>query len=240
MYRIAICDDEAAIREQVIRILDAHPSREKFTLSEFSSGEALLDSLRSGRTYLLLILDIELETTNGVALGRLLRQELRDNATQILYISAHESYAMELFDLRPLNFLVKPIDPDKLTACITQALELSPCLDATLTFFTGKVAQRVPLREIRYLESYNRKLTIHTVQRAYSCSQKLAELLAKLPQPEFFQIHQSFVVNDRFVHRIQYNRLELDDGLELPISQTYRRQVRDLIFQNLPRGGGAL
>ena len=238
MYQIAVCDDEEAIRAQIVRVLAAHPRRGEFAVSEFSGGEALLDTLRAGQTFFLLILDIELQSQNGVTVGKLLREELQDNATQVLYISAHSKYAMELFDVRPLNFLTKPLDEGKLSACVTQALELAPKLDAALTVSFGKQAQRIPLREIRYLESYNKRLTIHTTHGDYTCPQRLAEVFAALPKPDFFQIHQSFVVNDRYVRRIHYDRLTLDDGTELSISQNFRKQVRGLIFQRIPKGRG--
>lgn len=125
-------------------------------MTAFPSGEALLESLRAGQTLFLLILDIELQAQNGVTVGNLLREELGDNATQVLYISAHTQYAMELFDVRPLNFLTKPLDEKKLSACVTQALELAP---------------------------------------------------------------------------------GLDDGTELSISQHSRKQVRELLFRRIPRGG---
>ena len=237
MYQIAVCDDEEAIRSQIIRVLAAHPRRDDFTVTEFTSGEALLDRLHSGQTYFLLILDIELQAQSGVAVGKRLREELRDNATQVLYISAHTQYAMELFDVRPLNFLIKPLDEEKLSACVTQALELAPKLDAVLTVPVGKQAQRIPLREIRYLESYQKRVTIHTIQGDYTCTQRLAHVLSALPQPDFFQIHQSFVVNDRFVRYIRYDRLSLDDGTELSISQHFRKQVRELLFRRIPKGG---
>ena len=144
MYQIAVCDDEEAIRSQIIRVLAAHPRRDDFTVTEFTSGEALLDRLHSGQTYFLLILDIELQAQSGVAVGKRLRDELRDNATQVL---------------------------------------------------------------------------------------------SALPQPDFFQIHQSFVVNDRFVRYIRYDRLSLDDGTELSISQHFRKQVRELLFRRIPKGG---
>lgn len=237
MYQIAVCDDEKAIRAQIIRVLDAHPQRNMFSITEFESGEALLDSLRAGQSFFLLILDIELNSQNGVTVGKLLREELRDNTVQVLYISAHTKYAMELFDIRPLNFLIKPLDEEKLSACVTQALELAPRLDAALTIQEGKQARRIPLREIRYLESYYKRLTIHTTQGDYICHQRLADVFSILPQPDFFQIHQSFVVNDRYVRRIHYDRLSLDDGTELSISQSFRKQVRELIFRRIPSGG---
>ena len=240
MYQIAICDDEPAICAQIIRILDSHCMRESFSITAFSNGEDLLDSLRAGQTFVLLILDIELQSQNGVMIGKYLREELQDDTTQVLYLSAHTKYAMELFDVRPLNFLVKPLDAQKLLSCVSQALQLLPMLDETLTIFVGKQVRRIPLRKIRYIESYHRRVTLHTTQGEYICSQRLSEVISHLPYPTFFQIHQSFVVNDHFVRHIRYDCLCLDNGIELSISQNFRKQVRELVFQRIPRAGGAL
>lgn len=236
MYHIAICEDDSVLRNQIVQTLSTHPRREDFVLHEFEHGEDLLANLQSGASYLLLILDIEMGAVNGVTLGTILRQELKDPVTQILYISAYDSYAMELFNVQPLNFLKKPLDPDQLFSCVTQVLEFAPALDATLTFFFSKQAKRVLLREIRYLESYHRKLTIHTLRGDFISSQRLSELRGQLPYPTFFQIHQSFMVNDRYVRHIQYDKLTMDNGLELSISQAYRREVRDLLFHGIPQG----
>ena len=52
----------------------------------------------------------------------------------------------------------------------------------------------------------------------------------------FLRIHQSFLVNTLYVRRIQYDRLTLDDGTELPISQSYRRVVRGRLLRWTPGG----
>ncbi len=236
MHYIAVCDDDETVRGQITAALDSHPRRREFAVEVFSQGEELLAQLRAGNSFLLLILDIQLESASGVEVGRIVRETMRDSATQLLYISAHDSYAMELFDLRPLNFLLKPLDGEKLRACITMALERAPYADAVLRYADGKQFGCVPLREICYLESYNRRVTIHTTHGDLACSQRLAELMRQLPASDFFQIHQAYVVNDHCVRRVRYDRLTLDGGVELSISQNYRKAVRQRLLRQLHRG----
>ena len=75
---------------------------------------------------------LEPERLVPVPQRRKLREELRDSVTQLLYISGQQQYAMALFDTRPLNFLLKPLDEAKLLDCVVQAIRLSrpkrPCL----------------------------------------------------------------------------------------------------------------
>ena len=82
------------IRDRVCTTLSGSPLGKELELTPFHSGAALAAALRSGARFALLILDIELDTVDGVAIGRLLREELRDSVTQLLYISGQQQYAM--------------------------------------------------------------------------------------------------------------------------------------------------
>ena len=66
--------------------------------------------LKTIQQYNLLFLDIELEEKiNGIFVGKKIRMDLRNEITQIVYVSALEEYAIQLFQNRPMDFLIKPI-----------------------------------------------------------------------------------------------------------------------------------
>ena len=236
MYRIAVCDDNPEILTQVCTTLSGSPLGKELELTPFHSGAALAAALRSGARFALLILDIELDTVDGVAIGRLLREELRDSVTQLLYISGQQQYAMALFDTRPLKFLLKPQDEAKLLDCVVQAIRLSRPEEAVLTVLVERTPRALPTQAIRYIESYHKRITVHSVQHELVCRDKLDTVARQLPEQFFLRIHQSFLVNTLYVRRIQYDRLTLDDGTELPISQSYRRVVRGRLLRWTPGG----
>lgn len=173
MYRIAVCDDNREILTQVCTTLSGSPLGKELELTPFHSGAALAAALRSGARFALLILDIELDTVDGVAIGRLLREELRDSVTQLLYISGQQQYAMALFDTRPLNFLLKPLDEAKLLDCVVQAIRLSRPEEAVLTVLVERTPRALPTQAIRYIESYHKRITVHSVQHELVCRDKL-------------------------------------------------------------------
>ena len=114
MIRIAVCDDEVYIctllEDMLTEIL-----REKdvqFEIDTFSSGESLCRELER-RDFDIIFLDIELPEVSGIDVGRYIRETLKNEIVQIAYISAKEGYAMELFEFRPINFLVKPLEKEK-------------------------------------------------------------------------------------------------------------------------------
>lgn len=231
MFPIAICDDESAVCSDVRRLLTLHKKAADFLIHEFHSGEALYDSICAGLFFNLIILEIELDKMDGVTIGTLLRERLKDHTTEILYISCKQEYAMQLFDLRPLNFLTKPLDKNKFLHCISAAMELAEKNLPCLAFTVQKGIYRVPYRDIRYIESKNKNVIIHAINDEYVFTAKLAEIEKELPDQEFIRIHQSFLIHKFYIRRMKYEQLFLDDGTVLSISQPYRQTVRELLFQ---------
>lgn len=58
----------------------------------------------------MIFLDIMMPVKSGVEVGKIIRNDLKDNITQIVFISSENKYAMDLFEIRPMNFLIKPFD----------------------------------------------------------------------------------------------------------------------------------
>ncbi|HBC97156.1 MAG TPA: DNA-binding response regulator, partial [Clostridium sp.] len=123
MLRVAICDDDKALCMQLKGMIDEiiENTDEVYEITVFCTGEELCDLLYNGIHYDIIFLDIELCEINGVEVGKKIREELNDELTQIVYISAKESYAMDLFDIRPLNFLVKPLKREKIESVFITA-----------------------------------------------------------------------------------------------------------------------
>ncbi len=111
MYRIGICDDDkelcAGLEEQIYRI--AKELSVKVEVEVWYSGESILHDLENGTQLDLIFLDIELVQKNGISVGRFIRNEMEDIQTHIVYISSKQSYAMQLFKVQPLDFLIKPV-----------------------------------------------------------------------------------------------------------------------------------
>jgi DNA-binding LytR/AlgR family response regulator len=107
MFTVAICDDEKCTCSELEKIVLSYAKRHNISISVeiFYSGEGLCAFLKN-HAIDLVFLDIELESMNGVEVGRFLRQGLKNDLTQIVYISSKESYAMELFKVRPMYFLL--------------------------------------------------------------------------------------------------------------------------------------
>jgi DNA-binding LytR/AlgR family response regulator len=233
MIHIAVCDDDlhtAALIEQLI--LDMrHAISEELEVALFYSGESFARELQCGSRYDLVFMDIEMKEMDGIAAGQILREDDRNDGTQLIYISSHEQYHLQLFDVRPSGFIKKPVEPDaflhKLIPALHKAIRLRLQGQTHFLPVQQKGKERlVPYRDIVYLESSIRRITLVTKESEVQYYGILKEEERKLPPGMFIRIHQSYMVNFYYISEISGKRIRLITGGELPVSEKHSAAVR--------------
>lgn len=202
MIHIAVCDDEPRAAGEAERLIleTGEDLNEPIEISLYYSGESFARALRDGSQFDIILMDIELGGLDGIAAGQLLREDDGNDPVQLIYISSHEEYHMQLFDLRPSGFLKKPIEPEgfrkKLARAIHKTLRLRQ--QGRINFLAVQLKNqelRIPHRDIHYLESSIRQITLVTQDRTLQYYGKLVEEEQKLTASHFVRIHQSYIVN---------------------------------------------
>lgn len=237
MYvNIAICDDEIAICHQLEQHITEIFSSAKidYNIEIYTSGDKLCEELKS-ENFDLIFLDIELPGINGIEIGSFIRDTLHNEAVQIVYISAVQSYAMELFYSRPMNFLVKPISYSDVNKVIKTFLRLYQEKEMTFTFKVNGHFYKVAVSDILYFESHKRKVTVITSTGSYDFYDTLKNIQKQLSLNEFILIHQSILVNFNHIKFFEYDSVTMIDGTTLPVSQSRRSQVKK-DYLNLIKG----
>lgn len=231
MYNIGICDDNRNICTQIENAVKKYSLAEGIAVNIkiFYSGEDVYECLveAEGKGIDLLFLDIEMMELDGVELGKKIRSEFRNEEIQIVYISGNQSYAMDLFQVRPMNFLVKPLDEKAIVSMVKQAMNLN----AGSEYFSYKIGQdyhRRNLRDILYFESHGRKIKMVTMDEEVFFYEKLKDVLTRIENQMFFPIHKSLVVNYRHIKDFYYEKVVMVNGDELAISQSRRKKVREM------------
>ncbi len=230
MFRIAICDDEQVICSQIENIILKYAAKnnEKIEIQVFYSGEELQRFLDSGDGFDLLFLDIELQLINGVEVGRRIREELDNQTMQIVYISGKDSYYKDLFDVRPMHFLQKPLDEADIIKDLRLAMKLSNKLGGIFIFKKGHEAYRKPVKDILYFESNNRAVKVVTIDGEEVFYGKLEDVYEQVAKYHFMYIHKSYIVNYFFVTKFRYEDVTMTNLEVLPISQARRKTIREL------------
>lgn len=237
MLKIAICDDDKALCRQLKSILNkiSENINEFFEISVFYTGEELCDILLSKKSFNVIFLDIELCEINGVEVGKKIREELNDELTQIVYISAKDSYAMELFDIRPLNFLVKPLKKEKIESVLKTARKVLGSNNQYFEYKIGNVNFNVSISDVLYFESSGRKVKIILKDDEKEYYGKLSEVEKKLKNSDFFSIHKSYLINYNYVIEYTYEYVKMSNNEILGISQNNRKAVREKLLQKKQR-----
>lgn len=228
MLKIAICDDEKAICAELEENLKEMEQTffEKIEVEVFFSGEELYRFLCNKTYFDIIFLDIELDNMNGIEVGRKIREELSNETTQIIYISGKESYAMQLFKVRPLDFITKPFNYEKITEVLKTALKLIRKSNNVFVFQIGHATHKIPVKNIIYFESTEKKVKIITQESCFVFYGKLTEIHNEMSNLGFINIHKSYLVNYNHIVKFEYDKVTMSNKMVLPISQKNRKEVR--------------
>lgn len=139
---------------------------------------------------------------------------------------------MQLFDIRPLNFLIKPLNYEKIEQVVRTYLKITGLWSGYFTYRIGHDTFKVQIKDIIYLESTKRKLIMYLADgRNEEFYGTLKDVYREQLQAfDFLLIHASYVVNYDYITAIKYDELILKGGLTLPISQHRRKEVREIYY----------
>lgn len=231
MYRIGVCDDEKNTCAEIEKMIREYGKQKMLELETvlWHTGEALCEAL--GRTRLdLLFLDIELVTTSGIEVGRYIRNEMENHEIAIAYISSKSSYAMELFKIRPVDFLIKPIRYEDVAEIIEESLKLQRRNKQIFEYHTKGIYGKVQYKDIICFSSDNKKINIMTPDSVIVFNGRLRDIMPQLPE-NFIQIHQSYIINLDHMLSCTYESVTMSKEMVLNISQPYRKEVRRQISE---------
>ena len=236
MFKIAICDDVPSVCSDLkTMIMDMKNDLicKEITIDTFYSGEALIDNIKEENLYDLIFLDIELGKINGVEVGHIIRKQMEDYVTKIIYISSKDIYDRQLFDVQPLHFLKKPIDSKKIFDDIQLAMKISEKENRNFEFKSFRNTIKVPYRDILYFESRGRKVFLVGTKNNYTFYGNIKDLEEVLPK-FFIHPNRSYFVNYEFVTCFKFEELIMTDGSIIPISRNKRKEIRELqlIFES--------
>lgn len=233
MFNIALCDDDRELCAWFSETL--HNSTDLLIpchLTVYDSGTALCEQMCAGIQYDLIFLDIQLnENSDGIGVGRVIRQSLGDYKVDIVYISYNTQYALDLFQNSPFDFLLKPLTVSRIINTINKVMNANLKLDNVLEFSIKKQPHIVKTKDIVYITSELRKIVLYTRDQKYEFYGKLDEVTRHLPGTDFIFTHKSFLVNWSYVKEIHDRDVELFNGTKIPLSRNFKKEVMNIYFR---------
>lgn len=195
MLKLAICDDEENCRKRLAALVEEYGAirRTELETAVFSAAAQVLDS---GDRFDIYLLDILMPGLNGMGLAAEVRQ--KDDTADIVFLTSSPEFALEGYSVRALDYLLKPVDRDKLFSVLDRAISRrrEQTRDEIAVRSGGRLVS-VPLRNIEYVESRQDKLIFClSGGQTLECSGALAALEERLlADPRFLKPHRSYLVN---------------------------------------------
>ena len=223
--KIAICDDNLNIVDEVKNLLDEYALSKNLSLdiSTFNNGQAVLES---DERFNIAILDVEMPGCNGIELGKILREKNRHIV--LMYITSHKKYLDEALNLNAARFFEKPIDSKRFYDGLDNALKRID--NTTIKFFLKEynASVRINANDIIYVEIEpigHRKTKVVTEEKTYISSNKIAFWGEHLISSLFVKTHKSYIINMEYITKYENNTLQLDGKYNIPISRNYQSSV---------------
>lgn len=231
MLTFAICDDNIPFCSELEQtILDYFLIKGSLCeIQIFYSGEMLIDKIRKSSIFDVLFLDIDLLTTTGITVGKYIREKLQNDDLYIIYVSSKTQYALQLFQVHPIDFLVKPIQKEKFNKVMDTICRLIERNNNYFEFKIGHNFAKIPLKDILYFESSDKKVNLYnTSGEIYAFYSKLNTIESQLINKGFLRIHKSYLINYTHTLIFRYDEVVLTNQIVLPISQSKRSYIREM------------
>ena len=227
-----IIDDEPAAREGLAADIRDIPCVE---VSGIASNAFEAFELIHQLSPDVLFLDIDMPGMSGIEFIKLLKVR-----PLVILTTAYREYALESYDLAVLDYLLKPISPERLRTAVKKAFdwltERRPSTGSAefeqqymFVKLNGKM-ERLLLGDILYFEAANNYVSIHTKTGRFLTYVTLKRIEEQVPADQFIKVHKSFVVSKNYIRSIGRNSITVND-IEIPISRTFRTGFRKDIFE---------
>lgn len=195
----------------------------------FGSGTEFIAS-GADQTYDILFLDVSMEGLNGIELAKRIREH--DSHVHIVFVTAFIDYSLEGYKVDAIRYILK--DEELLEKSIYECLDtITQRMDQmeqkmVFDFLEGK--KSIKLDDILYVESNLHKLSFHVQRQAekiYTMYEKLDHIDLKFRNGHFCRIHKSYLVNLKYVQKIERYAVTLLNGETACVSQPRYKVVRE-------------
>ena len=225
----AIVDDDPVNRltlEHYVALTDS--LQLAATLTDGLEG---LTYFRAGHRVDVLFLDVEMPQLSGLELLRVL-----PDPPLVVLTTAHESFAVDAFELQVTDYLVKPFDFGRFSRAVRRVHQQAGRLAATpapppanlgsdLFVKVNNKLVRVNFDEVLYVEALSDYVVIVTDKQKYIVYTTLKAFAHRLPFEHFVRVHRSYILNLRRVEAIESNLALVPGGQEVPIGKSYQEAV---------------
>lgn len=224
MMTCAIIDDDEINRLTLEHYVELTPNLK--LMASLADGIAGLTFFREGNKVDVLFLDIEMPHLSGLELLRVLT-----DPPSVIITTARQDFAVDAFELRVTDYLVKPFDFARFTQAVQRVKPAQPAAapapdgpaNTDLFVKVNSRMVRINFDEVLYVEALSDYVNIVTPKHKYIVYTTLKALETRLGQfPNFVRVHRSYLLNTQHIESIEDNTANLHGGHFVPIGKSYQ------------------
>mgnify|MGYP003623229692 CR=1 FL=1 len=233
-----IVDDEPIARKGIKKIIDQIPQLK--LLDSFNSANAASEFMQTTQVDLI-FLDIQMPGINGIEFARTIPKN-----TLVIFTTAYSEYALDSYEVDAVDYLVKPIDPDRFNKAVDKAITYHSLLTAEVKseekdevknieneYIFVKSERRyfkVNLKDVLFIEGLKDYVIIQMAEQRIITKMNLKTIHELLPQKIFLRVNRSYIVNINQIDSFDNNDIFIKT-YEVAIGNHYRDSFFNEFFK---------
>jgi two-component system LytT family response regulator len=232
--RALVVDDEPLARRNLTILLGRDPDVGQ--VIECGSGMEAVDTIRRWKPDLV-FLDVQMPECGGFDVLEMLGAEL---SATLIFVTAHDEYALRAFEVGALDYLLKPFDDARFARALARAkgkiTQSSPHSKTTHRLVVKSPGQLlfIDAATVDWIEAADYYACLHVGPDTHLIRRTLSELERDLCEQNFVRIHRSTIVNLNRVRGLELQSsgefaVVLESGAQLRLSRSYKKPLQDLL-----------
>jgi DNA-binding LytR/AlgR family response regulator len=229
MIRIAICDDEKKILDEVSGYIKnyAEKKSKEIEVFRFDSAASLIGALEDGKSFDIFVLDVYIGDERGTVLARDIRKLGIESS--IIFATTSVEHAPESYETGTLRYLIKPINPVKFYEALDVALAAAEKIGQRLVKLkTENGVESINVTHILYSEAHAHyqyvTLDVEEKLRVRMTVSELYTLLA--PSGGFIRVGSAYIINLRNVKNVSTSEVHLYNNITVPIPRGKHSEIK--------------
>ena len=240
MLKIAFCDDELSVLDELRILLDRYrvERNQGIEYTAFQSPLGLLSEIEKGTRYDILFLDVLMPGETGIDAAAEIRNH--DTNVKIIFLTSSAEYAVRSYTVGAYFYQLKPIWPESFFRLMDSAIAACDKEQGDSLILRCKSGiTRIELRHLEYCEVIHRTLFIHlTSGKVLESIGSLDELSRQLESYGcFYRPHRSYLINLEHVHNLSYHSVTMSCLTEIPLPRGRYQEVKDVYLEYMCQSG---
>lgn len=231
-----IVDDEVAAIDQMIQYVEGMPGY--IVQKTYTNPVLALLEINKDNLVDVIFLDIEMPDYSGIELGR----QLRPFTKYLIFITAHQSFAVDAFDVRADHFLLKPFSFERFASAVNKVIQPAGLkAPVNATFIKGGNKNdfiHINFDDVLYMEAMKNYIKIFlngknaNGEKMAITYMSIGEMEGRIDEQEFIRISRSLIVSKSKIVSVQGNVITLQNGTHLGVVGQYKTGFYNYISAN--------